>query len=326
MTSRVHIARLVHACLLGIALAIFAPAFVSEASAQTRTASASSPTQRRGGRRTRTHRRRRASATPRPVEATSVGRATRGALVGGVALQSSEHLAVKSSSQGQNFGTPELVALLGRVSLQVAERSPGSRMQVGDLSREGGGRFGPHRSHRSGRDADVGFYLLDAEGNPTQPPRFHDIGRDGIARQDASVHLDEVRTWQLIEALVTETETPVQFIFVAAHIKARLLEEGRRQGASEETLAHAAAVVQEERAHTNHLHVRIYCPISDIPRCDEEPPYHPWIDRQAAREAAALAHAEEQRQATIAARTRRRRGTTGSASTRRRAGTRGGRR
>jgi len=246
--------------------------------------------------------------------------------VGGVALESSQHLVVKSSSQGQNFGTAALVSLLGRVAAHVAERNPGGRMQVGDLSREGGGRIGPHRSHRSGRDADVGFYLVDAAGNPTQLPRFQDIGRDGVARQDPNVRLDDARTWQLIAALVTETETPVQFIFVAAHIEARLLEEGRRQGASEELLSHAAQVIEAERAHTNHLHVRIFCPISDIPRCDEEPPYHAWIDRQPARQALAQARVEEQRRTHIAARARRRRGTASSSGSHRRAATRSARR
>lgn len=325
MTSRVRIVRLVHACLLGIALALLAPTFVSDSAAQSRTASASTPSRHARSRRTRT-RRRRPTATPHEVVASSVGRPNRGALVGGVALETSEHIVVKSSSQGQNFGTPELVSLLSRAAAQVAERSPGGRLQVGDLSREGGGRFGPHRSHRSGRDADVGFYLLDAAGNPTQPPHFPDIGRDGVARQDPNLRLDDVRTWRLVEALVSETETPVQFIFVAAHIEARLLEEGRRQGASEELLSHVAQVIEAERAHTNHLHVRIFCPLSDIPRCDEEPPYHAWIDRQPARQALAQARIEEQRRSHIAARARRRRGTTSGTGSRRRAGTRGGHR
>ena len=237
----------------------------------------------------------------------SVGRPNRGRLVRGVALEPSEHLVVKSSSHGQHYGTAELVSLLGRVAGRVAEESPGGRLHVGDLSRESGGRFGPHRSHRSGRDADVGLYLLDAAGEPIVTERFYDIRRDGTARQDPTVRLDEGRTWALLEALVTDTETPVQFVFLAAHIEQRLLAEGRRRGASEELLARVDAVVDAERQHTNHMHVRIYCPVDDVPRCDEEPPYHPWIDRSAAREAAAVAQAEEARRRHEAARATRRR-------------------
>jgi penicillin-insensitive murein endopeptidase len=232
----------------------------------------------------------------------SVGRPNRGRLVRGVALRPTDHLAIKSSSEGQHFGTAELVGLLGRVAARVAERSPGGRLHVGDLSREGGGRFGPHRSHRSGRDADVGFYVLGADGQPTLTERFFDIRRDGTSRQDPGVRLDDARTWQLVEALITDTETPVQFIFLAHHLEERVLAEGRRQGASEELLARADAVIDGDRQHTNHMHVRIYCPVDDVPRCDEEPPYHAWVDRSAAREAAALAHAEEARVRAQAAR------------------------
>ena len=237
----------------------------------------------------------------------SVGRPNRGRLVRGVALEESEHVAVKSSSRGQHFGTAELVTLLSRVAGRVAERSPGGRLHVGDLSRESGGRFGPHRSHRSGRDADVGLYLLDAAGEPILTERFYDIRRDGTARQDPTVRLDDGRTWELVEALVSDAETPVQFIFLASHIEARLLAEGRRRGVSEELLSRVDAVIDAERQHTNHMHVRIYCPVDDVPRCDEEPPYHAWVDRTAAREATAVAHAEDARRRTIAARAARRR-------------------
>jgi penicillin-insensitive murein endopeptidase len=225
------------------------------------------------------------------VGSISIGRPGRGRLVRGVALEPSEHLAVKSSSHGQHFGTAELVSLLGRVAARVAERSPGARLHVGDLSREGGGRFGPHRSHRSGRDADVGLYLVGADGQPVMTERFYDIRRDGTATQDPTVRLDEGRTWELLEALVADTETPVQFIFLAPHLEERLLAEGRRRGASEELLARIDAVVDAERRHTNHMHVRIYCPVDDVPRCDEEPPYHPWVDRSQA----AVARAAERR-------------------------------
>jgi penicillin-insensitive murein endopeptidase len=212
-----------------------------------------------------------------------------------VELETSPHLAFKESSRETRFGTAELVGLLHRVAARVASQAPGARLHVGDLSREGGGRFGPHRSHRSGRDADLGFYLVDAAGSPVLTPRFHDIRRDGTSRQDPSIRLDEARTWQLVEALVTDQEAPVQFIFLAHHLEERLLAEGRRQGASEELLARVDAVIEGDRRHSNHMHVRIYCPLDDVPRCDEEPPFHAWVDRSAARAAMATARAEQAR-------------------------------
>lgn len=228
-----------------------------------------------------------------------------------MALTETEHLAVKPSSYTQRWGTAELVALLQRSAARVASVAPGARLHVGDLSREDGGRMSPHRSHRSGRDADVGLYLMDADGQPVMGERFVDIGRDGVARQDPSIRLDEARTWHLVEALVTDTEAPVQFIFLARHLEERLLEEGRRQGASEELLRRVDAVIDAERAHTNHLHVRIYCPVDDVPRCSEDPPFHDWVDRSAAREAIARAAVLE-REAEHAAHVRERRRSRGT--------------
>lgn len=247
------------------------------------------------------------SASPDDAAASgsvSVGRPTRGRLLGGVALESDEHVRVKGSATGQNFGTEELVDLLRRAAARMAEVAPGSVLHVGDLSRQGGGRFRPHRSHRSGRDADVGLFLVSVDGSPVIPERFYDIRRDGSARQDPNLRLDETRTWRLLEFLVTDTRVPVQFVFLARHIEERLLAEGRRQGASEELLARVDAVVDADRAHTSHMHVRIYCPVDDLPRCDDEPPFHPWVERAAERETTARAQRSMRPPARVVARRR----------------------
>ncbi len=228
----------------------------------------------------------------------SVGSPNRGWLVRGAHLESDANLLVKPSSVPNSYGTDELVGLLHRIADRIAAEAPGLRLHVGDLSADGGGRHRPHRSHRTGRDADVGFYLSGEDGRPHLGPRFLDIDREGVARADPSVRLDEEHTWRVVELLVTELDVPVQTIFVAPHVRARLLDAGRRLGASDETLARAEAVLTPERAHTNHMHVRIYCPIGDVPRCDETPPYHAWVDRSAAR--AAIAEAARAHRSVVA--------------------------
>jgi penicillin-insensitive murein endopeptidase len=232
---------------------------------------------------TRRTRRRTTPATrpPDPGDGTSlsVGRHNRGRLLRSHELHESETLRFKTPHSEAHFGTDELVGLLERASRAVAIASPGERLTIGDLSRRGGGRFSPHRSHQSGRDADVGFYVFDGDRHPLDLDRFFDFRRDGTVRGHDELHYDFVRNWQLVEALVTD-EVPVQWIFIERGLRGYLLQEGARLGASPEVLAHAEAILSQPSRggrHNDHFHVRIYCPAADHPRCLDDPPIHPWM-------------------------------------------------
>lgn len=235
-------------------------------------------------RRAASRRRASAAAAHRPADlgdgtSLSVGRHNRGRLLRAHELHTSETLRFKTPTSEAHFGTDELVALLERASRAVMARTPGARLTVGDLSRRGGGRFRPHRSHQSGRDADVAFYLTDPSGTPLDLHRFFDFRRDLTVRGHDELRYDLVRNWQLVEAFVTD-EVPVQWIFVSNGIRTRLLEEGARQGASADVLARADAILSQPShggIHNDHFHVRIYCPAADHPRCLDDPPLHPWM-------------------------------------------------
>ncbi len=237
---------------------------------------------------TTTTRRRRTTHTttprtrpPDPGDGTSlsVGRHNRGRLLRAHELHETDTLRFKTPHSEAHFGTDELVGLLERASRAVQERTPGARLTIGDLSRRGGGRFSPHRSHQSGRDVDVGFYVFDTEHRPLDLDRFYDFRRDGTVRGHDELHYDFVRNWQLVEALVTD-EVPVQWIFIERGLRGYLLEEGARLGASAEVLEHAAAILSQPShggRHNDHFHVRIFCPAADHPRCVDDPPLHPWM-------------------------------------------------
>ncbi len=191
--------------------------------------------------------------------AQSHGSPSEGTLVGGERLDGGPGLRVVGRS---NWGMPELVGMLRRSAKRVADRHPGAVLTVGDLSRKGGGDIDGHRSHESGRDADVGFYLTQ-RGKPFLPPRFAVIAPDGAAERFAGVRFDDARNWALVEAWLTDPETRVLQVFVAAHLRARLLEHARRSGASAALQARAADLLQQPRRglpHDNHFHVRIACP------------------------------------------------------------------
>ena len=77
------------------------------------------------------------------------------------------------------FGAWQLVQLLERAAHQVARSLPGARLSVGELSKERGGDLPGHASHESGRDVDVGFYMLDAASRSYSAYAFARFGERG---------------------------------------------------------------------------------------------------------------------------------------------------
>ncbi len=216
----------------------------------------------------------------------SIGVPDRGRLRDAVQLEETDHLFVRHSRRNAQFGTGELVGLITRAAVSVARAAPGPKLVVGDLSAPRGGRLSPHRSHRSGRDADIGFYLLDADGQTTQAPQFVGLRRDGCGRvRDDRYCFDAPRNFALLSALVQDPVARVQYVLIAPDIRRRVLAEGERQGAPAELMARIALVTEPHagsHSHRSHFHVRIYCPVDDRPQCIDEPPYHDWYDGEPA--------------------------------------------
>jgi penicillin-insensitive murein endopeptidase len=190
----------------------------------------------------------------------SIGSPNEGHLVGGARIEGSKTLRVVG---GNRWGLPDLVGLLERASKKVAEDHPGSVLTVGDLSKKGGGDVGGHHSHESGRDADLGFYLADGKGRQILPPRFATIDEEGRAKGMNRVRFDEARNWALVEALVTDPKGRVLQVFVANHLRLRLLAFAERQGVSQRVRDRAAELMLQPHhalPHDNHFHVRVACP------------------------------------------------------------------
>lgn len=221
---------------------------------------------------------------PTRTASVSSGRPWNGRLVRGVRLRMSAVLrpVTEYARSGNFYGTSELVALLERTARTIAARWPESQLSVGELSGPHGGKLRGHRSHRSGRDVDVAFFMHDAEGHASHMHSFVTFNRHGIAqRVRHKLSFDDAKNWAVAATMLRDPEARVQHIFVAKHIRARLLLEGRRQGESDDFLRVAAAVmVQPKRGHkhANHFHVRIYCSRDDRPHCHDKGPYWPWYD------------------------------------------------
>ena len=217
-----------------------------------------------------------------PRKSASTGYPWKGRLKDGVRLEESKYIGITGEYRagGHFYGTWELVQLLERAAFRVAKKHPGSKLYVGELSKQRGGAISGHGSHQNGRDVDLAFYMLDAKGQQVVPYAFANFDGNGFARApNKGLRFDDAKNWDLVARLVTDGDARVQYIFVADPIKRRILAEGERRGASPSVLRRAREVMVQPakgHPHRNHFHVRIYCPPDDRPTCRDRAPFHPW--------------------------------------------------
>lgn len=179
-----------------------------------------------------------------------------------------------------NFGTSELVSVVQRATRRVRERFPGSQLGVGNCGFEGGGKIPWSVSHQAGRDCDLGMYATDARGRPVEMVDFVTYDDEGKA-SGGRYRFDLARNLELMVAFVGD-EVPVQYIFVAEWLKARLLEEAKRQDLPADTVMRLDEVLHQpsdSNPHANHFHVRIFCSVEDrLQGCRNWGPERAWVD------------------------------------------------
>jgi len=171
------------------------------------------------------------------------------------------------------WGLEPLVSMLDRAARAVRRQFPDAVASVGHLSREGGGDVDQHRSHESGRDADVGFYVRTSTGRPLLPSHFVPFRPDGAAVGWPGAYFDDAKNWALVAALVADVEARVTHLFVAVPLRARLLAYAERMGVSPTVRMRAAELMQQPHGslpHDDHFHVRIACP-PHMSGCVENP-------------------------------------------------------
>lgn len=184
----------------------------------------------------------------------SVGRPNRGRLELGEQMPDGPGWVVRDPSQA--YGIREAIdAIVHAVRVVMAERPGGQELMVADLSRFGGGRLQPHRSHASGRDADL-TYLRHTRAAPT-------FSHTRVAE------LDVERTWLFVRTLLLRHD--VDYIFMSRALQLALYEHARRIGEHPAFLAetfengpsghrHGRATIRYARGHHDHMHVRFACP------------------------------------------------------------------
>ncbi|MBT9560716.1 MAG: penicillin-insensitive murein endopeptidase [Myxococcales bacterium] len=157
---------------------------------------------------------------------------------------------------GRNpWGTDETVTFLQLAAYLVHVSHPdGPDVLIGDISAEEGGRLRPHKSHQTGRDADVGLYAASGKtlkSFGSLPPR----------------ELDVIRTWTFFEVLLRTGA--VRYLFIDRRLHAALESEAASRGLTDEALdklfeSRGGDVIKHVPGHDDHLHVRFRCPLDDV--------------------------------------------------------------
>jgi len=200
----------------------------------------------------------------------SVGRASRGYLVDGARLpdRGDGYMTREVWLRRNNrYGTDELVDLIVGVARRMSSQVRDVKLVVGDLSgRGGGGGAEFHRSHQSGRDADLVYYMRGSDGKPFEPDAMHVFDATGKAKDGSGLTVDVPRTWLLVKQLVTAPEAPVQYIFMYEPLCQMIIEHAKKSGEPEYLVARARKALRQpgdSARHDDHMHVRVYCSEDD---------------------------------------------------------------
>ncbi|APR83782.1 Murein endopeptidase [Minicystis rosea] len=204
-------------------------------------------------------------------KARSVGAPNHGRLEGAALLKQNKTLKQREGSH--SWALPQMVGMLHHAANSVARKHKGSVMFVGDLSGKTGGHLDRHGSHQTGRDADVGFYVVNSKGKSIPVKRFIAFDDAGNARDVPGARFDEARNWSLVEAFLKDRDANVRYLFVTNGLRARLLAYAAKKHAPKELIERASTVMMsppDADLHDDHFHVRIACPDSMRDVCIEE--------------------------------------------------------
>jgi penicillin-insensitive murein endopeptidase len=189
-------------------------------------------------------------------------------------------------ARNNRYGTDELIEMVEAVAKRMSKRAKDVRLVVADLSSQtGGGAFAFHRSHQSGRDADLLYYMRDKDGQPFEPDAMHVFDARGRARDGSGITVDVPRTWLLVKDLTTAPEAVVQYIFMYEPIAELLIDHAKAIGEPPAVIAKVRRALRQpgdSARHDDHMHVRVYCAATDREYgCEDIGPLELLAEREA---------------------------------------------
>jgi len=187
----------------------------------------------------------------------SIGSATRGRLENPNCIP--ERGAGFISISKARCGTDETIALITYAVSELMRRYPDTvPMVIGAISDADGGRVRPHRSHRSGRDVDIGYFAK----NNQKLTAFVNIPFDQI---------DFEKTFFVMATLIATGR--VDYIFVNYALQKSFYETAKAFGYDDQQLSYIfqyprgkkarVGIIRHAKGHLRHFHVRFSCPIGD---------------------------------------------------------------
>jgi murein endopeptidase len=159
-----------------------------------------------------------------------------------------------------SYGTDETITYLLYAISKVRERYKDTvDTVIGSLSKMGGGKFRPHKSHQNGRDVDIGYFK---KGNG-QMTSFQELPFEEI---------DIEKTWYLIEQLMSTGW--VEFIFMNYSLQEVFYNHAKSIGYPDDELDKIfqypkgkkvkSGLIRHSRGHLAHFHLRFKCSEYDM--------------------------------------------------------------
>lgn len=185
----------------------------------------------------------------------SWGRANYGRLYNGISMKSVPGLHIRNPQRA--YGTRHTVRMLEAVAADIIARWPDTPdLHVGDISHPEGGYMTPHKSHQSGRDADISYYF---KGN-VRLNRFEKMTPETF---------DAVKNWHMFKTLIDTQQ--VEYIFVDYKLQKVLYEYALSIGYNPAELGGilqypnrgGRGIIRYSRGHGNHWHIRFKCDAGD---------------------------------------------------------------
>jgi penicillin-insensitive murein endopeptidase len=203
--------------------------------------------------------------TPAPVPARAIGFYAKGCLAGAEALPiDGDTWQVMRLSRNRNWGHPDLIALLERLSARIRTDAGWNGLLVGDISQpRGGPMLTGHASHQVGLDADI--WLTPMPNRQLTRREREEMPATDMVRRD---RLDiDPKAWtprHLAVIRAAAREPRVERIFVNAAIKKALCREAKGDRSW-------LGKVRPMYGHNYHFHIRITCP-AGVEGCTPQPP------------------------------------------------------
>ncbi len=193
-----------------------------------------------------------------------LGRHSRGCLAGGVQLpESGPTWQAMRLSRNRNWGHPEVIDYIKKLSVKAAAQPGWSGIYVGDISPPRGGPHSGHASHQIGLDVD--FWMLPPTRLDLTRTERENLSSISTRRQNGAFVNDN---WtrahhEVLKAAASDPRVTRIFVFPGAKVQMCKDETGDRAWLRK---------IRPWYGHHYHFHVRLACPRGARDCTDQAPP------------------------------------------------------